>query len=237
MLKIAKAKSMRVDPRQITINQNELFRDLGYKVDQQSDHLRQLGQKLVEEGYEKADLSCGFTIHPIDKMDPHANEIRIGQAIFKPGAIILKQLQQSSHLAIFVATAGSSITNWYNDYSEKGDIFSQFIADAIASHIVEKTAELVETEIAREAKASGYSITNRYSPGYCDWTVAEQQILFSLLPENFCGISLTESSLMLPIKSVSGIIGIGESVQKTEYQCAICTMENCFRRIRVPSTA
>lgn len=237
MLTIAQPRSIKIDPRKITINENELFRDLGYTVDQQSDHLNQLAQKLVEEGFEKASLSCGYAIYPIDKLDPRTSEIRIGQATFKPGAIIFKQLKQSSHLAIFVATAGSSITKWYNDYSEEGDIFSQFIADAIASHIVEQTAELVEAKISREAKASGYSITNRYSPGYCDWTVAEQQILFSLLPENFCGISLSESSLMLPIKSISGVIGIGKSVQKTEYQCSICTMENCFRRIRVSNTA
>ncbi|MCK7538940.1 MAG: hypothetical protein MZV63_52410 [Marinilabiliales bacterium] len=47
-------------------------------------------------------------------------------------------------------------------------------------------------------------ITNRFSPGYCGWDVAEQHKLFSFFKDNFCGITLTESALMNPVKSVSG---------------------------------
>jgi hypothetical protein len=40
--------------------------------------------------------------------------------------------------------------------------------------------------------------------------VAEQHKLFSLLPPGICGITLSDSALMHPIKSVSGITGIGK---------------------------
>ena len=78
----------------------------------------------------------------------------------------------------------------------------------------------------------GLNITNRYSPGYCGWDVSEQQKLFFLLPENCCGIRLTDSSLMLPIKSVSGVIGVGKTVRKTAYKCAVCDKEDCYLRRR-----
>ncbi|MHB8579979.1 MAG: vitamin B12 dependent-methionine synthase activation domain-containing protein [Ignavibacteriaceae bacterium] len=76
----------------------------------------------------------------------------------------------------------------------------------------------------------GMKITNRYSPGYCNWNVSEQHLFFSLLPQNFCGITLTESSLMLPVKSISGIIGIGSNVKYSKYFCDKCGVKDCTYR-------
>ena len=55
--------------------------------------------------------------------------------------------------------------------------------------------------------------------------------LFPLFPSaEPCGIRLTDSSLMLPIKSVSGVIGLGDGVRKLEYTCGLCTYDKCYRR-------
>ena len=81
--------------------------------------------------------------------------------------------------------------------------------------------------------SSAKRITNRYSPGYCGWQVAEQHKLFQLIPDNYCGIRLTESALMDPVKSVSGIIGIGENVKINPYTCRMCDMPDCvYRKVR-----
>ena len=62
----------------------------------------------------------------------------------------------------------------------------------------------------------------------------EQKQLFSLLPNTMDFISLTKSCLMLPIKSVSGIIGVGKEVRKTGYSCDICSNKACiYRKIRM----
>jgi cobalamin-dependent methionine synthase I len=60
--------------------------------------------------------------------------------------------------------------------------------------------------------------------------VSEQQKLFSFFPENFAGISLSDSSLMNPIKSVSGIAGIGTAVKYLGYACDDCTQADCVFR-------
>jgi hypothetical protein len=74
------------------------------------------------------------------------------------------------------------------------------------------------------------NITNRYSPGYCNWSVSEQKLLFSFLPDGFCGIKLNDSALMTPIKSISGIIGIGQNVKMNEYNCNHCGVKDCTYR-------
>ena len=50
---------------------------------------------------------------------------------------------------------------------------------------------------------------------------------------NTCGVRLTDSSLMVPIKSVSGIIGIGEKVRKLDYTCGLCDSKKCFKRLNI----
>jgi cobalamin-dependent methionine synthase I len=91
----------------------------------------------------------------------------------------------------------------------------------------------IQKQFEELAGKQGWGISNRYSPGYCGWNVAEQQILFALLPPNPCNISLTQSSLMQPIKSISGIIGFGPDVKSKGHTCQFCEMQNCIYRNRI----
>lgn len=156
-------------------------------------------------------------------------------ASFAPGPIILHQLKGSEALCWFVATAGQ----WYEDFQQRlmreGDMVRVYIANEIGSLIAEKTADLMELALEEQLTPKKLSHTNRFSPGYCQWAVNEQQQLFSLFdsarnPASTCGITLTPSNLMLPIKSVSGVIGIGHNVKKQDYQCHLCGLESCYKR-------
>ena len=112
-----------------------------------------------------------------------------------------------------------------------GDMVRLFVADAIGSVIAERTADCMQTEVAAYIASRGYKNTNRFSPGYCGWHVSEQRRLFSLFPQSApCGVTLTDSCLMIPIKSVSGVIGIGSSVRCLDYSCGLCDMKQCYKR-------
>jgi hypothetical protein len=82
--------------------------------------------------------------------------------------------------------------------------------------------------LKEEMERNSLNITNRYSPGYCGWKVAEQQKLFKMFPADFCNISLTESMMMDPVKSISGIIGVGKDVIYNPYTCNLCNSSNCL---------
>ena len=107
----------------------------------------------------------------------------------------------------------------------------EFVGDSIASVFTDGVTEELISILRAECAAEGLRITNNYSPGYCNWQLKEQRLLFSLLPEGVSGITLTESFVMLPTKSVSGIIGIGKDVTRKPYGCAVCTMrERCHAK-------
>lgn len=77
-------------------------------------------------------------------------------------------------------------------------------------------------------------ITNRFSPGYCHWNVSDQHKLFSLFDEAPRGVTLTDSALMNPVKSISGVIGICENVKYKDYHCRLCKSKDCtYRKVLV----
>lgn len=152
------------------------------------------------------------------------------QPAFDMGNIILRQLRGSEADALFVCTAGIEYEAFQQRLKTKGDMVRVFIADALGSVIAEKCADEMENCLQLSIDKLGWKHTNRFSPGYCGWHVSEQQKLFPLFDGHTCGITLTDSSLMVPIKSVSGIIGLGREVRRVDYSCGLCTFERCYKR-------
>jgi len=104
------------------------------------------------------------------------------------------------------------------------------LVDTVATVAVENAADTLHGHLGIKMRERGLRVTNRYSPGYCGWPVSEQHALFSFFKVDFCGISLTESALMKPIKSVSGMIGIGKTVTFAGYDCERCRISDCTYR-------
>ena len=154
---------------------------------------------------------------------------------FHTGRIIENQLRGSEAYALFIATAGMEFEAWQQWLKEQGDMVRVFIADALGSVIAEKCADVMEQHLQRSIDKLGWHHTNRFSPGYCGWDVSEQQLLFPLFQDHTCGVRLTDSSLMIPIKSVSGIIGLGRNVQHLDYTCGLCDLKNCYKK-KLPRT-
>ena len=86
------------------------------------------------------------------------------------------------------------------------------IAQAIGAALIEKLMDGVEAEIRRELQPNE-TLVSRYSPGYGDFPLTAQRELLSLLDApRKVGVSLTDTLLMVPSKSVSAIIGVKEEI-------------------------
>ena len=151
---------------------------------------------------------------------------------FEMGRIIERQLRGYEAYALFVCTAGVEFEQYQQQLKADGDMVRVFIADALGSVMAEKCADRMEESLQASIDKLGWHHTNRFSPGYCGWHVSGQQQLFPLFEGNTCGVRLTDSSLMVPIKSVSGIIGVGEKVRKMDYTCGLCDFKQCYKRKR-----
>lgn len=135
----------------------------------------------------------------------------------------------------FAATAGEAVTVRCRNLNDAGDQVYSYVLDTLGSVVAEKASERMMEWLETQLAPANWAISDSYSPGYCNWDVAEQQKLFSFFPPGFLGITLLPSSLMNPVKSISGVIGAGPGVKRTGYRCHICTNKTCiYRRIRNP---
>lgn len=162
-------------------------------------------------------------------------EIKIPQGLIihssgslRCGSKIARQISGSDSFALFITTAGNSFDAWIKSKASGGDVLAEYLCSSIGSVIADKVADVIQEDINVLAKKAGKGITNRYSPGYCSWHVREQRVIFDLLPSEKIGVTLTSSFLMKPIKSVSGIIGIGPDNTPGPYMCDLCNMTNCL---------
>ena len=154
--------------------------------------------------------------------------------IFNIGKKIARQLINTEGAALFIGTAGAGIGEKSKELMAAGDLIEGYILDVIGSVTVEAAIDKIQDSFECELIHERRKITNRYSPGYCGWALSEQKRFFELFPLNHCGIKLSESCLMDPIKSVSGVIGFGTNVKKTTYECQMCELETCiYRKIRL----
>jgi len=176
----------------------------------------------------------GYRILPLEACN--ASTLTLSGRLFETGKIIAKPFQKANSVAVFACTAGHEVHAAYAAFMADGDPLKAYIMDTIGTVVVEKAMNRIAAELEEHAAQSGLRCTNRYSPGYCGWHVGEQQKLWSLLPIGYCGITLTSASLMTPVKSISGMIGLGQDVNKAPYACSGCPMEHCLYRSR-PSRA
>lgn len=180
-----------------------------------------------------SDIRGGYVIFDDIKVSGKEGIIKINNRTIKPQAKICGYMKNTEKLAVFICTAGDGFSRFSDRCNKEGDYLKGFIADTFGSIVVEKAIDYIQERLKYEMRKEGLRITNRYSPGYCNWQLTDQKLLFELLPQNQCGISLSESCLMHPIKSVSGIIGIGKDVRKSSYACDICNNTTCvYRKVK-----
>jgi hypothetical protein len=187
-------------------------------------------ERIFAELPETVEIRGGYVIFEDIEIQIDKGRILMNENEILPERKVCTYLKNSEKIAVFICSAGERFSILSGKCNSEGDYLRGYIIDAFGSLVAEKTAGFIQNEIEKEAALSGQNITNRYSPGYCNWHLCNQKELFALLPENACNISLTESSLMLPIKSVSGIIGIGKKVKHSEYKCQTCNDKNCVYR-------
>jgi len=231
MRELLKTHDSFIDKSQIRVDPGALLKLLGEQDGMIDVHTTGLVEKYITECLRISSTEGAFVLTEA-LLSSSDEEITVPGLVFDSGKIIPKMLRHSAYYVFFVVTAGPEPEALARNLMAEGNYLEGYIVDLVASALVDSAADQIQEQIRKIAKEGGMSITNRYSPGYCSWKVEEQQKLFSLFPEGSCGISLSESSLMNPVKSISGIIGMGAGVSYRDYTCEICSMVHCqFRKV------
>ena len=145
---------------------------------------------------------------------------------------------QAEHLVLFALTMGHELSKRIEACFKSNDFALGSMLDTVASLAVENSVGLLESRTAKritgtETPTSSGVVLN-YSPGYCGWHISAQNKIFRYLHPEQIGITLSDSYLMTPLKSATGVLVHGD---KAIHQfdigfsfCRACKDKTCLER-------
>lgn len=140
--------------------------------------------------------------------------------------ILSENLADIDRVFPYIVTCGVEIDEYMEDIS---DFLEQFWLDKLKEKAMRSAQEYLEKYLEEKYKIEQLASMNPGSGDLDLWPIAEQKKLFSIFgdTEELIGVRLTDSYLMLPNKSLSGIYFPAD----IEYvNCQYCKRENCPNR-------
>ena len=212
----------------VDIDRRSVCRYLGYKADvEPSARIASLLDQYMERARHLIEPSYSYIISDIDRVEVSRALIK-GRIVFK-SEVIARLLERCEKVAVFILTIGDRLEETIGRLADDGLIVEAYVLDAIGSSVAESLADVVQSKIGDLARAQGLCISRRFSPGYCDWDINQQRVLFRAIDGDSSRVYLSEECMMMPQKSISGIIGIGLRDQGVESYtpCETCNNRNC----------
>lgn len=153
-------------------------------------------------------------IEKICRIDRSDGIALIGTCLKLEGKSIAALLHDCEICAIFCATIGNYVEALIRKWQLKDLAFTAML-DACASSAVESLCDNIEAKLTEEYRAQDLFLTDRFSPGYSDLPIFIQHDFCATLDTTRkIGVSVTESGIMIPRKTVTAIIGISKNPQK-----------------------
>lgn len=210
---------------ELDIRLEDIYLSMGYRGDTLDDETIGMISPILNEISEVCLLRCMYFISDVETVSD--STFSINGIDFSLGEKISPYLYGMKKVCLYLSTAGAEYEEYVQQSRSEGNIMKEFIADSIGTVLAEKSS----LYISRLLKSDyGMKLSSPYSPGYCGWSIEGQKKLFSFFPENPCGIQLSDSFLMFPVKSVSGLFGLGDTDFKHPKHCELCNNYQCFKR-------
>jgi len=109
----------------------------------------------------------------------------------------------ATKVALCICTIGLGLEKEVENLTKRNDLLRALILDSLGSESVEEVAIHSDRKIAEEALTMNLWPSKRFSPGYREWDLKEQQFIFKMLPAKRIGVKLNEFCMMIPQKSIS----------------------------------
>ena len=211
----------------LTIDKKEVLRYLHHKSDILDKNLDNTIEELIKETINLSRPRFTYNIFTLKKDNNTSNDILLeGTNLIFTGSDIKNHLLHSEKCAVMCATLGNEIETRIKYYS-RIELLKSIILDACASTYIEALCDEVQKELENKASEEGLFITGRYSPGYGDFEISVQKSLLNIIEAGKkIGVTVTDSFIMLPRKSVSAVIGFqNKNIENKIDKCDSCNLK------------
>lgn len=195
-------------------------------IRQRSPRLVDLAERAIEEGspfLKPALLFQRMTVEGI-----HHERIQLEGGAELQGKLLIQHLAPAQEVLLILCTVGAELENEISRVMSKDMVYGLAL-DGLGSAGVEALANAGCRRFELEALSASLETSIPLSPGMLEWSVEQgQPQIFNLLEAEDIGVHLTPSSVMVPRKTLSMVIGIGESMVSGT-ACEYCTMRDVCR--------
>lgn len=202
-----------------SLNKTEALRYMGYNG-QEIDS--QLSRIIDSAAKQCLDCAVPAYTYKLFSISPKDNKVEIlGCPLYFEGHDLARHLEGCSECAVMCATLGAGFDLNLN-MLQPTDPTKAFIFNSCGSALIEQICDAVEQEILEKTGRKKHNF--RFSPGYGDLPLSAQKTIFRLLmPEKTTGVNLTPGNLLIPIKSVTAILGLSDKENTIiSNKCDIC---------------
>jgi hypothetical protein len=218
-----------LDARATRLDQGRVLRALGYPSDREASvQVLELLPSLVEEVVLRARPRAALRVE--SAFEVRRDSVKLAGGVSFTGPLLARAVAPATRMVLFALTLGDEVVTWLSDLTAR-DVLAGFVADAVASDLVEVLADRFQENLAGETAFLGLHGSHRYSPGYCDWSIGDVPAVLNAVAADRIGIALTEGGLMVPRKSLCGLVGFGpDSTAMAAFPCEECARDCPHRR-------
>lgn len=188
-----------------------------------------LVSRLMSEAAPCVQARGVYLIRDVEGMTDRELKLRGCPPFFGP---IAKFLRPAQRVAVYVVTIGDAIERRASQWASEGHTVESYTLHAIGSAAAAAAVDALVEHLWTHEAGPGEGVTLPFSPGYCGIPLEQQQTLFSIIDSAAIGVTLLPSMLMVPLKSVSGLAGIGNAkeIEIHGVPCEYCDLERCSMR-------
>ena len=213
------------------IDENEVLRYLGYRGKKAGEDVLRLVESCSQELREAAVPAS------VSREFPVASEgdiVTVGP-ISIPSRDLKNHLSGCDSAVLFAATLGAP-ADLLLLRASKTDIARAAVLEACAATMIEEYCDQCQKPLEKTAADRGLYLRPRYSPGYGDFPISFQRELLGVLDcSRRIGLTMLDSFMLVPSKSVTAVIGLTEEKTSCHIaRCMECKAVNCpFRKVEL----
>lgn len=142
-----------------------------------------------------------------------------------------KNLKGCQNAVVLGATLGAGVDMLLRKYALT-DMARVVTLQACAAALLEEYLDVCQEEIRKEIAEQNLYLRPRFSPGYGDFSIEHQEMILRMLDTaKTIGLTMTDSSMLTPTKSVTAIIGLSKNnVSCHKKGCETCSKTDCIYR-------
>ena len=212
----------------VSIKEKEVLRLLGYRGREATGEVKRILTRENEEGEQLLNPQVLYSRKKVKGQGDGVIALS-GGLVLNIGSTAL-EWKGSEYLWVVICTIGTALENRVDELFAQGDFPTALVLDTVGSVAMEGIANETNYFICRQERSKGNRVGARASPGYGKWSLADQRVLFSLLPAHKIGIELNQQCMMIPRKSVSFCLGVGKGLDFILSPCRRCGKEGCEYR-------